>query len=416
MADPDLTPRLGPVLNALGQGRYRPLFGGVTSDLDRVMPKLGATFGGKALLPKFAGLNDSLGGLFGQSTFKPQFGGMTGIAPSGPIFGGVSSLPMFGGVSSAMFNLPGMTGMNASIDTSINNLINQFFPPKQPDLPGDAGGGVIADLPNDPLKSYDQYFLASGNNVGIDPLLLKAIAFIEHGWDQPVSPAGAVGIMQLMPNWEHDLGHPVDRTNPQQNIQAGAEVLLQKKREGDGSWDDAIRRYHGYGSDGYTTDTQYLNMVMSVYKQLQQAAPVGGGVAGGAVSGNALIQTMLKYQGVPYVWGGNQPNGWDCSGMTWWFDQKYGHGNLPQGSHYQYQYGLNHGMIFTNASQLRPGDLIFWDTGWMGGGGSELNRAGHTGIYIGGGKVLNALNPDVGTVIMNLNGFPGTFLGAMHWF
>jgi hypothetical protein len=104
--------------------------------------------------------------------------------------------------------------------------------------------------------------------------------------------------------------------------------------------------------------------------------------------------------------------------MTYWLDQNYGTGQLPAGSHYQYQDAVNKGKLFTNSGQLQPGDLVFIDTGWMGGGGSELNRAGHVAIYLGNGKIIQAANPDQGTIVSDISGYMngtyGTFLGGEH--
>jgi cell wall-associated NlpC family hydrolase len=104
--------------------------------------------------------------------------------------------------------------------------------------------------------------------------------------------------------------------------------------------------------------------------------------------------------------------GWDCSGMTYWLDQKYGGGQLPMGSHYQYQYAQQSGRLFTDLSQLQSGDLVFIDTGWQGGAGAELNRAGHVAVYIGNGQILHAANQQAGTIVSQLSAY-GNVLGGM---
>ncbi|HSE45013.1 MAG TPA: NlpC/P60 family protein, partial [Gemmatimonadales bacterium] len=125
----------------------------------------------------------------------------------------------------------------------------------------------------------------------------------------------------------------------------------------------------------------------------------------------------------PYIWGSvpgaaqdPRVTGWDCSGMTYWLDQKFGSGQLPAGSHYQYQWGLDNGKIFSDTSQLQPGDLVFFDTGNYSGGGANLNNAGHVAMYIGNGKVVHAANPSSGTIISDLAAYQGMYqyLGGMH--
>src|SRR4029450_1338513 len=70
-------------------------------------------------------------------------------------------------------------------------------------------------------------------------------------------------------------------------------------------------------------------------------------------------------------------------------------------------------------SQLRPGDVVFFDTGNRAGGGAYLNGASHVGMYIGNGKMVHAANPSGGTIISDFASYQGmyTYLGAarMPW-
>jgi cell wall-associated NlpC family hydrolase len=85
----------------------------------------------------------------------------------------------------------------------------------------------------------------------------------------------------------------------------------------------------------------------------------------------------LQYLGVPYVWGGASPSGFDCSGLVMYVYAQLGI-SLP---HYT--------VAQWNASQPvsspAPGDLVFF------------NGLGHVGIYIGGGRFVNA--PHTGSVV-----------------
>jgi cell wall-associated NlpC family hydrolase len=86
------------------------------------------------------------------------------------------------------------------------------------------------------------------------------------------------------------------------------------------------------------------------------------------------------------------------------------------GSHYQYDWARNTGRLFSNTSQLQPGDLIFFDTGSRSGGGANLNGASHVGMYLGNGQFMHAANPSQGTLISNLNDYMNRYpyLGATH--
>ena len=109
--------------------------------------------------------------------------------------------------------------------------------------------------------------------------------------------------------------------------------------------------------------------------------------------GGQAVAIAERYLGVPYVWGGASPSGFDCSGLTMYVYAQLGV-SLPHNAAAQYS-GLPH----VSESDLQPGDLVFFD---------GLN---HVGIYIGGGSIIHA--PHTGTVVQisSLSG-GGSFYGA----
>jgi cell wall-associated NlpC family hydrolase len=92
-----------------------------------------------------------------------------------------------------------------------------------------------------------------------------------------------------------------------------------------------------------------------------------------------VVGIAMQYLGVPYVWGGSTPNGFDCSGFTAWVYAQVGVA-LPHNAAAQYGYGVP-----VDRSQLEPGDLVFFD------------GLGHVGLYIGGGQFIHA--PHTGDVV-----------------
>lgn len=255
--------------------------------------------------------------------------------------------------------------------------------------------------------------------------LIKAIMRLESGgvWVDSDPGAGATGVMQVMPFWGSDLG--VNLLDPAQNIYAGVKILAMNYQQGDPnsgqpSWEWAARRYIGLGGpDAYGTDQHsYWARISQYLNELDSAVQ---GNYGGSATGTtqAVLAEAQKYIGVRYEWGAipgrnDDPwqTGWDCSGFTYWLDQRFGTGTLPMGSHYQYQYAVNTGQLYTDISQVAPGDLLFFDTGNTAGAGANLNRAGHVGIAMGNGNMINAVNPAQGTKITSVAGI-GTFLGGM---
>ena len=94
---------------------------------------------------------------------------------------------------------------------------------------------------------------------------------------------------------------------------------------------------------------------------------------------SAAATIAARYLGVPYVWGGESPAGFDCSGLVGYVYAQLGV-SLP---HYTVsQWNATEPI---SISDLEPGDLVFF------------NGLGHVGIYIGSGQFIHA--PHTGTVV-----------------
>ncbi|MGP7812494.1 C40 family peptidase [Glutamicibacter soli] len=103
---------------------------------------------------------------------------------------------------------------------------------------------------------------------------------------------------------------------------------------------------------------------------------------------SGIAATAAKYVGVPYVWGGNGPSGWDCSGFVKYVYAQHGI-NIARGT----SAILGSGQ-FKRTSNPKPGDLVF------------QNGGGHVGIYLGGGQMIGAQNPTVDTMIHSVSRNP----------
>jgi peptidoglycan DL-endopeptidase CwlO len=108
-----------------------------------------------------------------------------------------------------------------------------------------------------------------------------------------------------------------------------------------------------------------------------------------------VVGIAMQYLGIPYVYGGSTPAGFDCSGFIMYVYAQVGV-SLPHNAAAQYGYGTP-----VDRSQLQPGDLVFF------------NGLGHAGIYIGGGSFIHS--PHTGDVvkISSLSGwYDSTWVGA----
>jgi NlpC/P60 family protein len=104
---------------------------------------------------------------------------------------------------------------------------------------------------------------------------------------------------------------------------------------------------------------------------------VGNGIGSQAV---ALVERFL---GVPYVWGGATPAGFDCSGLVMYVYGLLGI-RLPHYSGYQWFSGPR-----VPRDQLEPGDIVFFHP--------SANGPQHEGMYIGEGEFIQA--PQTGDVV-----------------
>lgn len=92
--------------------------------------------------------------------------------------------------------------------------------------------------------------------------------------------------------------------------------------------------------------------------------------------GAQIVATGKNYIGVPYVFGGTTPKGFDCSGFLQYVFKQVGF-NIPRLADEQYKLGKA-----AKVAQLEPGDLVFFSTYEPG--------ASHCGIYVGNGNFMHA--------------------------
>lgn len=304
--------------------------------------------------------------------------------------------------------------------------------------------------------SLTQVATQTAQKYGIPPSLFLALGHQESGGNpNAVSPAGAIGWGQLMPATAASLG--VNPHDPVQNIDGSARYLKQQY-DTFGSWRLALAAYNaGPGAvkqyDGVPPYEETRNYVHSILANAgafkpeplsdhgqnftpqplpqQFPAPRGellppisgledliagdfnpmkalgelraqGGVtqpsvmppsvlptiegARGTVRDQRALSLVKEFLGTPYVWGGESPKGFDCSGLLQYVWAKQGV-SIPRTTYEQWQAGTP-----VPKTMLRPGDAVFFT-----GSDPKNGLPGHVGIYIGGGRFIEA--PHTGSVV-----------------
>ena len=119
---------------------------------------------------------------------------------------------------------------------------------------------------------------------------------------------------------------------------------------------------------------------------------------------DAIVSFAKRFLGVPYVWGGiSLTQGVDCSGFVQQIYRRFGI-YLPRTAQEQYYSPIG---ASVKLSQLQPGDILFFHT-------MSYTYVTHVAMYIGHGKIIEALNPRTGVTIANLNNryYMKRFIGA----
>ena len=134
-----------------------------------------------------------------------------------------------------------------------------------------------------------------------------------------------------------------------------------------------------YGAKLLADQTAIIESQNAIEK-IKNSAPANNTLDVAAFSSNSVLAYASKFIGIPYVWGGTSPSGFDCSGFTQYVFAHFGI-SLPRLSQAQQNVGT-----LVPRSNLQPGDLVFFG-----------NPAHHVGIYVGNGNMINA--PHTGAVI-----------------
>ena len=144
--------------------------------------------------------------------------------------------------------------------------------------------------------------------------------------------------------------------------------------------------YNGDGLMGYVSDEFF-----TVYEgTIPEFSSTGG---------QAAVEVVKQYLGVPYVYGGTSPSGFDCSGLMQYVYKQLGY-SINRVADAQMRNG-----IAVSRQNLAPGDLV----GFYTSPGSGY--VGHIGMYVGDGMMIHA--PQTGDVVRYESIVTGNYAGRL---
>ena len=129
----------------------------------------------------------------------------------------------------------------------------------------------------------------------------------------------------------------------------------------------SVNGMSGYVSSNYLSSTKPSNSSSSTDSSTSSKV-------------DKVLNFASQQLGKPYVWGAQGPNSFDCSGLTYYVYKNAAGITLPRTSVEQSKYGTT-----VSKSNLKAGDLIFFDTSGPNDGGVS-----HVGIYVGNGQMIHA--------------------------
>ena len=139
--------------------------------------------------------------------------------------------------------------------------------------------------------------------------------------------------------------------------------------------------YRGGASTGVNVSASALGSTSS---NSSSSGSTASKPASGPVTGSQIVETAKKYLGVPYVYGGTSPSGFDCSGFVYYVLRSHGI-SVSRTCAAMYKCGTP-----ISKSDLQPGDLVFFQ-------GTSAAGISHVGIYVGNGQFIHS--PHRGKVV-----------------
>lgn len=183
---------------------------------------------------------------------------------------------------------------------------------------------------------------------------------------------GAVKYIYMIKDSEGDAVDTFETTQTSVKIESN-------KLKGNNDYSLMVGAVLADGSECYSVPVDFK------YKSLKkESSSTAQSYTANSEKAQSLIDTAAQYLGVPYVWGGTSPSGFDCSGFVQYVCKQNGISIARVADDQLHKSGT-----YVKKSDLQPGDLVFFGSG---------DYATHVGMYVGDGMMIHA--PSTGKNIM----------------
>lgn len=119
-------------------------------------------------------------------------------------------------------------------------------------------------------------------------------------------------------------------------------------------------------------------------------------------SGQEFVNYLKQFVGTPYVWGGIDPSGFDCSGLVNYGLTHFKVKGMPRSTYDMIGVGKP-----VSIDNLKVGDLVYFDTN------PAVDGPDHVAVYMGNGKILQAPKPGAKVEITDMTKYyQNTFVGG----
>lgn len=183
-------------------------------------------------------------------------------------------------------------------------------------------------------------------------------------------------------------------TNTSSNFNTSTSANTQSQSTASNSSESTTTNTNTAASNANTTSS--TNTAASSSQAVSQAptASTSTATTTASASGSAITSYALTFLGVPYVWGGTTPSGFDCSGLVQYVYSHFGI-NLGRTTYTQQYAGTK-----ISVASAQAGDLYFW---------GSYGSAYHVAIALGGGQYVMAPAPGQNVMTGSVSSYTPSF-------